>query len=248
MNLKRSLLLTSTVLFIASCGGGGSDDDNNEGNNSSSGSSTQEAAGIYTGTINYTANSDVGQTSDSLVGFVAPSGTVAFLSENLGSITIGDITIADDGSFTGSGTEYDTSGASYGSGTVSGDYGSANQTLSGSSFDNSGTKLSDYNLNYDAQTSDVGASFNQIVGSYDSGEINIDSSGNINVDDGSTCQGTGSITIPDSGLNLYRFTVTLNGGGGCDAPDGSYDGYMSLVDGSLIYLLYNDNLAAYFEL
>lgn len=244
MNIKKTLFIMSSALLISACGGGsGGDDDNN-----TSGSvNTADAAGIYRGTTTYTDAADTTLSTDDLVGFIAPNGEIAFLSENEGAIVIGNISIASDGSFTGSGTEYASDGTVYGSGDVSGSYGAANQSLSGSSFDNDGTKLSDYNLEYDSQLSDIGASFDQIMGSYDGGEINIDSSGNIVINDSGNCLGSGEITIPDGSLNLYRFTVNITDNG-CVIPAGSYDGYMSLVDGSLIYLVFTDTFAAYFEL
>lgn len=236
MNTILRIIAFCTFICLTACGGGGGG-----GSSTTSQTTNADATGVWTGT--FTQN---GAGTAQLTGIIA-NNQLRFLSIDAGALYEGVISV-NGNKFTSSTTNYEIGGTIFSSGTQSGTV-NPGKTLSGT-FQNSDGSSGTFSLTYDPITSrgaslaTISANWTITVGS-DSLTLSIDTNGTITGSDTSGCVYNGSVTISNTGVNIYTLAISI---ASCSDStiNGAYTGYAVVTDNTttndtLIYEVSNPN-------
>jgi len=228
MELRKLISIFAVSLAISACGGGGSSD------SGSSSVSASAADGIYFGSGN-----EDGFGGFEILGFVDRGQLYAISDTGVGYT--GTLNLQNENDYSTSLTLYDVDYARFDSASMSGNY-TPDDSISGTYTRASGPKGS-FSIDYLPEVYGRPVSTDLISGTWDvtnattTTTITFDTNGNITGQNTDGCVYSGSISVPDESVNMFRVSLLIES---CGQSNGSYQGLAAIMSSNS-----NSNIIAF---
>lgn len=247
MELRKITFAMAALFTLSACGGGGGgSSSSSEGSASQESSSTKEMNGIYFG-----SGYENGFGSFDVVALVDNGRMYAASTTDVGYM--GSLTPEGDNKFTSSLTLYDYDNYSFDSASVSGSY--ANKTSISGGYSRKSGPTGDIELEYLEELYEYPSSLESISGIWtvtnvtNSTTVTFNAKGDITGQDSAGCVFSGSLSTPDTSVNMYRLTLKIES---CGDGNGTYQGLAAVLPGetypSMIAFAGNSKMGYAFEL